>query len=661
MSYPGVYGRPSGAASCHTTRRLWQRAYARLALRLGFCLALVGASIGGSLVLSPVPVHAVGAAAGVAFPGPARGAPGTQTPNGTAFVVHCNASVTTEAAKVNGAEVVTGTAVEAQEGCGIAVLPLAVPGQGRFHARFGVSDDDTTGQQAVVRVRVIDPYGFNLYTSDVTALRGSSSSIDVDVTHAVAIQLDFLKTPKTLVYNVQLTGAARALTPVQASGAGLPAGARPVDMAAAAASCNANKVSSTTPLTVTLVGVPASSSVSGTGCGAFALAFPANTRGTLVLRYGADDTSTSGNEILFARAFDASGRLLRKATGVASVAAGLQPLWLDLSGARTVQLAIDGGTDVKVDITGVGVLPGHVTPYVTTNRVQSGGSPHGSVAIDPHAFSSRCNSGVGSSDVAVARRPVPGGTYLSTYSCGTASLFFCCTNAEGVFHMRFGVPDTETAGKPATVTAVVEDKNNHVLSRRSYSALGGNSGVSIDIPLRLGASIVSFAFGGASGLLYDLRLSGVATISERIYPPSEPPIEAPRGVAVNPHDFSVHCNSNVATDDQRVVGATALEGWALVGEACGEADLPLAGTRYPRHDFYARVGIALGEPPNTVATFHVNVLNGAGKVVHSTKVQARYGYGTQPVHVSLRGGATVQIIWDSQTLSGTVVYAMTAA
>jgi len=658
MPYPKSRDQLSGA-TCYGAKR----ARPGLVARLVACLALAGATVGASAALIPAPVRAAApaAAASVAFPGPSRGTPGTQAPGASAFVTHCNAGVNTDPGKTNGADLAPGSAVEAEGGCGMAVLPLDVSGQGQLRASFGVSDNDTTGQPAVVRIRVLDPYGFNLYTGDVTAQHGSPATINVDVTHAVAVQMDFLKSPKTFVYGVHLTGGARSLTPVQTSGAGLPAGARPVDMSAVAASCNANKVSSTTPLTVTRVGIPAASSVSGTGCGTFMLAFPANTRGTLALRYGADDTSTGGNEVLFARAFDATGRLLRKATGVASVGAGLQPLWLDLSGVRTVQLAIDGGTDVKVDITAVGVLPGRMAPYVTTNLVQSGGSTRRSVAIDPHAFASRCNSGIGSSDVAVARRPVPGGAYLSTYSCGSASLFFCCTNAQGVFHTRFGVPDTETAGKPATVTVIVEDKNNHVLSRRSYSALGGNPGVSIDIPLRLGASVVSFAFGGASGLLYDLRLTGIATISERIYAPSEPPVEVPRGVAVNPHDFSVHCNSNVATEDQRVVGATTLEGWALVGEACGEADLALAGTKYPRRDFYARVGIALGEPPNTVATFHFNVLNGAGKVIHSTKIQARYGYGTQPVHVSLRGGATVQIIWDSQTLSGTVVYAMTAA
>ena len=50
-----------------------------------------------------------------------------------------------------------------------------------------------------------------------------------------------------------------------------------------------NKASATTPLTATLVGIPTAGSFTGTGCGKVALAIPANTHGTLALRYGADD------------------------------------------------------------------------------------------------------------------------------------------------------------------------------------------------------------------------------------------------------------------------------------------------------------------------------------------------------------------------------------
>ncbi len=645
-----------------------REALARWSLHLSTRLALLSVAAGMLLALSPTStghVQAVSldrpaADAGVTFPGPARGIPSTQTPNGTNFVFSCNAQLNAERGQVGATAIMTGTAVEASTGCGTAIMPLDVPGPGRFRALFGVADDDTTGQSALVRVRVLDANGFSLYVADVTALRGSPATIDVDVTHAVAVQLAFTKSPKTFVYNVRLSGTARALAPATSPGNALPAGARPVNVASLAKSCNAQAATATTPLTVTLVGVPTASAVSGTGCGQFSLALPSNARGTFILRYGADDKSGVGSEFLYLRALDAQGHTLRKATGVAVVGNGLRPLWVDLTGARTVQMTIDGGTAINVDITALGILPHSVAPYVTPNRVQSGGSPHGSVAIDPLAFASRCNSSVGTSDVTVAHAPVIGGTYLSTYACGSASLFFCCTNAEGTFHARFGVPDTETAGKPATVKVIVKDKDNRVLAQRSYSALGGNAGASINVNVHR-ASIISFLFGGSTGLLYDLRLTGIATISERIFPPSAPPVEVRGGVAINPHDFAVQCNAEVAQDDQRLVGATTLEGWALSGEACGQANLALTGTRYPRHTFYARVGIVLGEPPNTVVTVRFNVLNAAGKVIRSAKVTARYGYGTQPVAVSLAGGSTLQIVWDTQTLSGTIVYALTAA
>lgn len=625
-------------------------------------VVLVGVMTGGEVTHAAAEqrVSSRQQAAGVTFPGPTRGAPGTQSPGAGAFALGCNAAINTAPARVNGSAIVTGTAVQASTGCGTAMLPLNDPSQGHFQATFGVADTDTTSQPAVVRVRVLDRASFSLFAGDVTALKGRPATIDVDVAHAVAIQLSFLKSPLTYVYNVHLTGAARALNPVSTPSSALPTGATAFDATLAAISCNMSRATATSPLTVTLVGIPTAGSFHGTGCGQLALPIPPHTRGTLALRYGADDKSGVGVDYLYMRALDAQGHLLRKAIGVAAAGTGLQPLWVDLTGASTVQVYIDGGTDVNIDITAISILPRSVAPYVTQNRVQSGGSPAGSIAVDPRAFASQCNSSVGSSDVTVAHAPVPGGTYLSTYACGAASLFFCCTNADGTFHARFAVPDTAAAGKPATVKAIVEDKNNRVLRQASFATTGGNPGVSIDISVKR-ASIISFVFGGSSGVLYAMRLTGIATISERIYPPSVPPVGVPGGVAINPNDFALHCNAQVSNDDQRLVGATTLEGWALVGEACGAASLPLSSTHYPRHDFYARVGIKLGEAPNTVVTVAFNVLNTAGKIVRSARVIARYGYGTQPVHLSLKGGAVVQILWLSRTINGTVVYALTAA
>lgn len=654
----------SGTAVAGSGRHLGKHSW-RWVRRLTL-VVLVGVMTGGTLAHTATPASAQQRlssgpqAAGVTFPGPTHGTPGTQAPGAGAFVLGCNAGLNDALARVNGTEIMTGTAVQASTGCGTALLPLNKPRQGRFRAMVVVADTDSSGQPAVVRVRVLDAASFSLFAGDVTALKGHPTTIDVDVSHAVAIQLSFLASPLTYLYDAHLTGAARALNPVVTPSGALPAGATPFDTTGAALSCNMSRASATTPLTVTLVGLPTAGSFSGTGCGQITLPLSPQTHGTLALRYGADDTSHAGLADLALRALDAQGHLLRKAIGVATVGTGLQPLWVDLSGARTVQLLIEGGTDIKIDITGLSILPGRVAPHVPPNRVQSGGSPSGSVAVDPRAFASRCNSSVGSSDVTVAHTAIPGGTYLSTYACGAASLFFCCTNAEGTFHARFAVPDTVAAGKSATVTVIVQNRGYHVLRQASYAARGGTSGVSIDISVTR-ASVISFLFGGASGVLYAMRLSGSATISEYIYPPGAPPVAVAGGVAINPSAFTLHCNAQVVTVDQRLVGATTLEGWALAGEACGSASLSLASTPYPRHDFYAQVGIELGEAPDSATVVVFNVLNPAGKVVRSAKLIVRYGYGTQAVHLSLAGGAVVQILWPTRSLSGTVVYALTAA
>jgi len=158
----------------------------RLIVRVVSCLALVGAAIGGPLLLAPTSAATVqSSVAAIVFPGPSRGTPSTQHPSGSAFVTHCNAAVNSDLGKVGGTAIMTGTAVEATTGCGLAVLPIDVPGQGRFHATFGVSDDDTTGQPGVARVRVLDSDGFYLYTADAMAQKGSPASIDVDVERIV--------------------------------------------------------------------------------------------------------------------------------------------------------------------------------------------------------------------------------------------------------------------------------------------------------------------------------------------------------------------------------------------------------------------------------------------------------------------------------------------
>lgn len=615
----------------------------------------------GSFAAGTTPGRAAGlASAPVVFPGPSRGVPGSQTPGGGAFTTHCNANMNTDVGHVGGVAIPPGTAVEATTGCGAAVIPLLVPGAGGLHALFGIADDDSSGQMAEVRVHVLDQDGVVIGVADVKAAKGHAASIDLDLARAVAVEFDFLKTPTTFLYGVRLSGTARALAPAPRPAAGLPAGATPVNMAAVTYDCNMHAATASSPLTVTLAGIPTAGSATGTSCGSITLNIPSGTQGTLVLRYGADDSSSGGQMMLTMRVLDASGRLLRKAIGLAAVGTGLQPLWADVTGASTVKLTIEGSTtNVNLDITGIGMLPRSVAPYQTRNRVIPAGPPGAPAVVDPTAFVSKCNSIVGTDDVTVGHMPVLAGTYLATYSCGATSLFFCCTTTAGTFHARFGVPDGSTSGPRATITVSVNDKNNHLLRQRAFTATRGNPGVPIDVDVGQ-ASTLSFAFGGTEGVLYGMRLSGSATISVHIFPSSAPPVEVPGGVPINPNDFTRQCNAYVATDDLRLVGATTLEGWALTGEACGEADLSLAHTHYPRHDFYARFGIQLGEPPNTAVTMIFKTLDAAGKVMRTASVVARYGYGPQAVRLSLAGVAKVQIIWGTQNLSGTVVYALTA-
>lgn len=624
-------------------------------------LALVSAVALGLPVSSmPVVRAAAPASAAPAFPGTLRGVPVSRAARAGDFVYACNAALSADAGKVGGVSIPAGTAIEASGGCGVATLLLAAPGAGRFQATYGVSDADTSGQPASVRVRVIGVDGSDVRLTQYTAVRGKALTIAVDVSKADAVALSFLSQPTAFVYGFRLSGSARLLAPLPAPGSLLPAGAAPVNMATAAYSCNAAKAVATTPLTVTLVGLPTAGSFSGTACGQVSLSLAAGTHGTLALRYGLDDKSTGGAMTLSVRVLDGQGRLLRKAIGAPFIGAGLQSLWVDLSGARSVVMAVDGSPSSTLDVTAVAILPRRLPLYHIPDHTISGGSPNGVAIIDPRAFVSTCNSGVGTGDTTIAGSVVVGGAYLSTDQCGETSLVFCCTTARGSFHALFAAASTDTASpRIPTATVVIKNKDNKVLRRLTVHAAVGAPGVPITISVN-GASVLSISFGGDSAVLYDLRLSGTATIAQLFYPPTEPPVAVPGGTVVNPHDLSFSCNASIAGSDVRLVGATTLEGWALSGTDCGQATLSLRSGKYPRHMFYARAGIAVGQPPDTVATLHVAVLGAGGKVVRAQDVVARYGFGTLPTRISLAGGAAVQITWTHvHNVESVVVYALT--
>lgn len=660
MSDPCVRQSPPPATPARRARpRPSGRGYRPLHFLACLCLASITAS--APLVASPaarVATNAGASPSSIVFPGPSRGVPGTRTPRPADFHLHCNAGINNDApVRVAGTTVTTGTAIGDGAGCGAMVLLLDVPGPGRFSATYGVGDADTSGQPAGVRIHVLDRDGFSLSITTVTAAHGAAVPIAVDVARAVALEIDSFGHATGYLYNVGLGGTARVLAPAAGSGSILPAGAKPVNMAGAAYGCNG--FAEKPPASVAAVVVPATGAAYLQACGQFALTIPSHTRGALVLRYGMDDGAARGAMLLSLRALDAGGRLLRKAVGVAAVGGGLQPLWIDLGNVRTIQVTADNVSisEGGIDVTGVGILPRGVPPYVPQNRTISGGGPNGAVVVDPLAFAVQCNSNVGGSDVTVAHETVLRQTYLNNTACGTASLFFCCTNARGTFHALFGLYDDDTATARATVRMVVKDKDDHVLRRQTLTVTYGTPRA-LDVDVKL-ASVIYFSFSGDASALYDLRLTGIATVSQYILPPSAPPVEVPNGVAVDPHDLAVQCNMSVTSGDVRLIGATTLEGWALnPADWCGEADLNLRTSRYPRHAFYARVGIKLGEAPTTNVTVTLNALNAAGKVIRSAAINARYGYGTQPVHLSLAGAATVRI---KASAGGSIVYALTAA
>ena len=553
----------------------------------------------------------------------------------------------------------TGTAVLGSSGCGVSNLIITSPGKGHFHAMLAVPDDDTTGQSATARFYAVTADGTRVGLADITTSRAlGARPIDLDVSHATAIAIDFLSAPKTLLYGMKLSGAAWVLRTPAMSGAGTAVGATPVNLATATLSCNAYAI--TSPLSVTDVSIPASGGEELTGCGQMTLATPA--KGTLALRFGTEDHSIAGSTTtLSVRVLDAHGLLLRKVFGVTALGTGLYPLWVDLSGASTVTLGDVSNTDGKLVVTGLGILPRALPPYTFANRMIVGNSSPAGVVVNPAAFVSKCNTYVGTSDTTVAHVPVFADTYLVASSgCGTTGLILG-PQAQGRFHALFGVPDTLAAGPQPTVKVVVQDRTNHPLFVRTYTAQYGHAGIPVDFSVTH-ASVVSFAFTGPQAVLYDLHLIGHVSAYDVTYPASEPLVLTRGGVAIKPSDFTVMCNASVATSDQALVQATSLEQWALVGAACGTATLTLTGTTYPRHLFRARIGIGAGEPPTTIVNVEFNVLNQAGTIIRHTTWPVRYGYGPllNP-SVSLAGGVALQIVWNAANTAPVVVYGMTAS
>ena len=637
-----------------------QRGYGGAALRRRLCTTVcVGLLCLVALPSAALPGRVGASTAPTLFPGPSTGL-GTMThPTGTTLVYTCNSQSSEQLYHVAGAPVITGTAIEAVGTCGEATLMLNHPSSGRLTARFAVADEDATGKAATVRISVIRRDGYPISFEDVTTSRAlGARAIDVGVADAVAIVFDFTTAPMTLVYNMSLSGTARALTPAPGTGSQLPAGATPITMATAHYSCNA-AAAATDPLTVTQVGLTPGTTATGTGCGQITIGLHPETGGTLVLRYGALDTSTAGDrEKLSVRVLDATGTLLHKAIGIAFVGGGLRPLWVDLRGGSTIVMTVDGGTAVRLAVTAVSIMPGQLPAYTYPDRILS--SPSGKTySVDADAFVSQCNAVVGTTDTTVLHLPIFAGTYIAAAGgCGTTGLILG-PNAHGTFTAFLGVPDDAPSGAPPTVKIVVQDRTNHPLLVRTYRASYGAAGTPISIDITH-ASTLSFAFTGPSAVLYNVQITGRATVIDQVYPSTTPPVIFAGGNAVHPSAFHLDCNANITKDDRLLVHESTLETWALSGTECGSASLKLSGLHVPHAVFATRMGIEAGDPPTTIVKIELNVLDSHGASIRHSTWSLRYGYGPIDASITLKGGATVQILWlTGNTDSAVDLYGMT--
>ena len=627
--------------------RSWLRGIAAVTL---LCLVAVPAAA------TPTRVAARAASSpGLLFPGPAQGIADVQTPPASSWVNGCNSQLNAEAGRVGGTTIKAGTAIQANTGCGHATLALHVSGHGRFQATFGVAADDTTGKPGIVHVLVSDHEGMIIRGMVVKVSAASGPhAFALDVTSGAEITLDFVGAPKTYLYGVALSGAAWTYRPAPGDAGALPAGATAVNLARAATTCNAHGVGDAgSVITVTAAGIPANRALTASACGTATLT-ELGAAGTLVLRYGIVDTAASiGLSVLHVRVLAADGHLLRKVIGVSAPGDGLRPLWVDLRGAGTVVLGVDGPSNNLVAITAVGILPGHLALYQNPTRLARAGD-----LINPASLISHCNVGVGGADTSVDQQVVFYGTYIvAEMGCGGTGLVLS-PNAHGRFQALFGSPATASPGGRPTVRIVALDRSEHPVAQATIRASYGAPAVAVDISVEH-ASTLSFSFSGGTAILFAMHLTGAASY-DRIYPAVEPPVTVLGGMAINPSLFTVRCNAALANADTMLVGDASLEGWAILGQECGEADLTLSSLGATHQIFSARIGIVAGEAPDSILKMQFLVLNSAGTVIRHTTQTARYGYGPQPVQISLAGGAVLQVVWTGANSPKAIIYAMTA-
>jgi hypothetical protein len=601
------------------------------------------------LFASPVArASSLAAAAAPVFPGPVLGAANISTPAPANFAVTCNVHPNSDPGKAAGKTLAPGTAIFDLGGCGQALLYLNDPASGKFQASLAVSDA-ATGTSTVLRLFLLAPGGALLRTMDFKATKGVAQAVDFDVSGGVTLALIFPNPTDSYIYDIKLTGKARALAATPLTHHGLPVGGTAVPASAVHFDCNAFVSSQAN--TVSTLEISATGSLQMLGCGKITVQIPPSATGALALRYGLSD-STNYSSLptqVSLRALDGSGHLLRKAIGMTYLGNGLQPIWINLAGSKSVTFTMDGGnTDVQAVVAGLSFLPAAVTPHHNPDH-QDFGSPSGApIPVAPDSVVGLCNANLGNSDVTVAKQLVPRYTYMAVDGCGTAELIM--TNAHGRFTARIGVSDASGV-KTIAAHLVVYDQNSKPLSNLSVTARQGQPGTAIGASIT-GASIVQITFtGSASGILYDMRLSGHATLYDRVFPPSEPPVSTTGGTVVDPRMASVTCNVAVTTQDFALIHQVALEQWSLYLNGCGSATLNIASLPGPHKMFSALYGIALQDPTVLIAHLQLAVLDAKGKTIRQATFVARAGYGPRRAAISLAGGAKLQITPNGQLVA----------
>ncbi len=591
-----------------------------------------------------------------AFPGPLLGMPTAAAPVPASFVSTCNTGPNGSAAKAAGTALAAGTAIGNVGGCGQSVLYLNDPASGHFQASFAVSDA-ASGTSAVLRLFLLASGGFLLRTMDVKATKGAAAHVDFDLSGGVTLALTFPIPVDSFVFGMKLTGLARALAPAPLTGQGLPSGGTAVPSGDVKLECNAG--ASTTQSTVSAVAITSTGSLQMEGCGKVTVQIPASEKGALALRYGLNDTSVYSSlpTQVGLRVLDATGHLLRKSIGLDYLGGGLQPIWVNLQGGSTATFTMDGGdTNVQLVVTGISFLPSAVAPHHNPDHQEFGSPSGGSIPIAPDSVVGICNAGLGTSDTTVDHQPVLRDNYIAVEGCGVAELIM--TNANGTFSAKIGVSDA-SGGKTMAARLVVFDQNSKPLTIKNVTASLGQPAVTIGAGID-GASIVQITFtSNANAILYDLRLTGHATLYDRVFPPSEPPVSTTGGTAVDPRIFKVSCNVGVATQDFELIHEVALEQWSLYVNGCGSATLNIASLHGRHGTFSALYGIALQDVSTLIAHLQLTVLNAKGKAVRQATFVARTGYGPRRAAISLAGGSTLQITSpDNKQL---VVFALTTS